>query len=52
MAERLREVAQHAQIVDRMDVAGDELGEPAHACAVGRMTREQRRLGLRLRDIR
>ena len=35
MAQRLRQIAQHAQIIQGMDVAGDDLGYRAHPRLVG-----------------
>ena len=43
------EVLQHAQVVERMDVAGDQLRERAHALAVARGGRQQRRRRARFR---
>ena len=37
------EILQHAQVVERMDVAGDQLRQRAHALAVARGRRQQRR---------
>ena len=38
------EVLQHAQVVERMDVAGDQLRQRAHALAIARRGRQQRGL--------
>ena len=40
MAERMGKVTQHPQIVDRMDVAGNNFGEPAHPRPVSRVLRQ------------
>ena len=45
------QVAQRAGIVERMDVAGDEVGERARLGAPDRVLGQQRRLGLRLIQI-
>ena len=39
------EVLQHAQVVERVDVAGDQLRQRAHALAIARGSRQQRRIG-------
>src|SRR5471030_1463329 len=51
LAELLAEIAQHPQIVDRVDVAGDDLRQSADAGAVAGMARQQRRLAVRLVEI-
>src|SRR5580704_10609520 len=45
------QVAQRAGIVERMDVAGDEVGERARLGAPDRILGQQRRLGMRLIEI-
>src|ERR1700733_7936076 len=45
------QVAQRADIVEWMDVAGDEVGERARLGASDRVLGQQRRLGLRLGEI-
>jgi hypothetical protein len=50
-SERLQEIAQHAQIVDRMDVARDRVGNRAHARAARRIGGQERRLGMHLVEI-
>src|SRR5919198_6482489 len=42
LAERALQMLQHAQIVERMDLAGDEVGERAHARACDRLARQER----------
>jgi len=51
VTERIGEIAKNAQIVDRMDVAGDELRDSAHARAVGGVAGQQRRLGVGFVEI-
>ena len=46
-----REVAQYAQIVDRVDVAGDDIGERADPRPIGRVFWQQRRLRIELVEI-
>ncbi len=47
-AERAGQVLQHAQVVERVDVAGDGERDGAHARALRRGPRQQARLGMRL----
>ena len=42
----VHQVAQHAQVVQRVDLAGDVVGQRAHARATGRVGRQQRRRGV------
>ena len=51
MAELPAEELQHAQIVDRVDVAGDRLRERADPRAPSRIARQQRRRGMGLIEI-
>src|SRR5271166_2532581 len=51
MAERMGNVAQHPQIIDRMDVAGDNLGERADPSAVSRVLGQQRWFWISLVEI-
>src|SRR6185312_17040645 len=51
MAQRLHEIAQHAQIVDRMDVASNRLRQRADAGARRGMAGQQWRRGMRLVEI-
>jgi hypothetical protein len=51
MAERVGKVAQHPQIIDRMDVAGDNLCERADPSPIGRVLSQQGRLGIGLVEI-
>src|SRR5499427_152392 len=51
MAQRIREIAQDAQIIDGMNVARHYLGDRADACALGGGARQQRRLRPRLVEI-
>ncbi len=50
-AEGVREIAQNPQIVDGVDVAGDNLGEPANPRPVRRVLRQQGRIGICLIEI-
>ena len=47
----LSQILQHPQIVQRMDVAGDGIGDLAHARAAERVRRQQRRFGHDLVEI-
>ncbi len=51
VVQRMRQVAQHPKIVDRMNVAGDDLGQRTHPRALGRVARKQRRIGINLVEI-
>mmetsp|Transcript_21958 Transcript_21958/g.86125 ORF Transcript_21958/g.86125 Transcript_21958/m.86125 type:complete len:369 (-) Transcript_21958:4452-5558(-) len=51
MAEVVLQIAQHAQIVQRMDVTADVLGQRPHLGPGDRILRQQRRLGLHLVQI-
>ena len=48
---RLHQVAQHAQVVQRVDLAGDVQRQRAHARAAQRVGRQQRRLGMGLVEV-
>ena len=50
-AEHLLQILADPQIVHRMDVAGDGIGDLAHARAAERIARQQRRLGHDLVEI-
>ena len=45
------EVTQRSDIVERMDIAGDDVGERANLGPRDRIFRQQRRIGLRLLKI-
>src|ERR1700722_4915209 len=49
--ERVLEIEQRRRIVERMDVAGDRLGDRAHVRGRDRVRRQQRRLGMRLVEV-
>src|SRR5258705_9427529 len=51
LLERVLQIEQRADIVERMDVAGDHLGERAHMGTFDRVCRQQRRLGMDLVEI-
>ena len=51
MAELAGQVAQHAQIIDRVDVAGDDVGEGTYPRSVGCLLRQKRRLRAYLVEI-
>ena len=51
MAEFSHQVTQHAQIIDRVDVAGDDVGERPNPRPVGGLLWQERWLGVELVEV-
>ncbi len=51
MLERVLQIAQRADIVERMDIAGDDLGDRPHLGALQRIARQERGLRMDLVEI-